>query len=204
MHAPEPYLETDVGIAHDLIEQIRLGTIVTAAPTLLASHVPFMIDRTRGARGMLIGHVDRANPQWRAMADGTELLVTFLGPDAYVSPSWYGTGPRVPTWLYATVHVAGRPRLVEDTAGLEKMVVDLCTTMEPDESPWRPAQVGAYIDRLLGGIVGFEIDIARIETQLRLAQQNSADDRAAVRAALGQGSLQDRRVAELMARLPPD
>lgn len=203
MFAPDPYFEPDVIVAQDLIEEIRLGTIVTAAPALMASHVPFMIDRARGARGTLIGHVDRRNPQWQAIEATPEVLVTFLGPDAYVSPTWYGTRPRVPTWLYASVHVYGRARMVQDAPGLEKMVVDLCDTMEPADSPWRPTQVGDYIDRLLNGIVGFEIEITRIETQLRLAQQNSDADRRAVRVALQSGSLQDRRIAELMDRLLP-
>ena len=203
MFAPAPYFEPDIAIAQALIEEIRLGTIVTGAPMLAASHVPFMVDRARGGRGTLVGHVDRRNPQWQAIAATSEVLVTFLGPDAYVSPTWYGSQPRVPTWLYAAVHVYGRPCMVQDAAGLEKMVVALCDTMEPADSAWRPAQIGTYIDRLLNGIVGFEIEITRIETQLRLAQQNTDADRRAVRGALEKGSLQDRRIAGLMNRLLP-
>jgi len=111
MFAPDPYFEPDVIVAQDLIEEIWLGTIVTAAPALMACHVPFMIDRAGRARGTLIGHVDRRNPQWQAIEATPEVLVTFLGPDAYVSPTWYGTRPRVPTWLYASVHVYGRPHI---------------------------------------------------------------------------------------------
>lgn len=39
----------------------------------------------------------RANPQWKAFEESPEVLVTFLGPNKHVSPSWYGTHPRAPS-----------------------------------------------------------------------------------------------------------
>ncbi|MDL2344776.1 FMN-binding negative transcriptional regulator [Deinococcus sp. MIMF12] len=51
-----------------------------------------------------------------------ECLLVFQGPQAYVTPSWYetnrDTGKVVPIWTYATVHVQGTPRLVEDAGWL--------------------------------------------------------------------------------------
>ncbi len=58
---------------------------------------------------VLRGHVARANPVWKK-AKGQALAI-FLGPHAYVSPSWYPskaeTGKAVPTWNYITVHAKG-------------------------------------------------------------------------------------------------
>jgi len=207
MFAPKPYREDDVAILHALIEEATLGTLVTggakesAAPGLVASHLPFMLDRNRGPLGTLIGHVDRRNPQWRLLDSQAELLVTFLGPDTGVSAGWYGTTPRVPTWLYTTVHCYGTARLVQDADGLRDMVVQLSERMEPPGSAWSGGQVETYIDKLLGGIVGFEIDITRLEGQRRLAQQNGPDDRRRVLAALEAGTHRQRHVAEAMRRL---
>lgn len=207
MFAPSPYREDDVAVLHALIEDATLGTLVTLgaadseAPGLVASHLPFMLDRARGRCGTLIGHVDRRNPQWRILEAQDGLLVTFLGPDTGVAAGWYDSAPRVPTWLYTTVHCHGTARLVRGAPDVRDMVVRLSEMMEPPGSAWSGAQVEAYIDKLLGGIVGFEIEIARIEGQQRLAQQNRQDDRQRVLTALEAGTPRQRHVAEAMRRL---
>ncbi|HEX4919466.1 MAG TPA: FMN-binding negative transcriptional regulator, partial [Candidatus Bathyarchaeia archaeon] len=96
----------------DEINRVSFGTIITMAKSgILASHVPMLIDRSRGELGTLFGHVARGNLQWRdSLPDGQGLAV-FLGPDAYISPSWYKTkeetGKVVPTWNYIAIHVRG-------------------------------------------------------------------------------------------------
>jgi transcriptional regulator len=209
MFVPAAFQEDDLGTLHALIEDARLGTLLTAGLSLPAatslrivgSHIPFMLDRARGPNGTLVGHVDRRNTQWQTLAEGGEALVTFLGPDAHVSAAWYGTKPRVPTWLYAAVHCYGRATMVTDASVLRDMVVELSTLMEPAGTTWSPSQVDSYIDRLMRSIVGFEIPIDRIEGQVRLAQHNTADDRRRVRAALASGGPRQQRVAALMDRL---
>ena len=202
MFAPKEFQEHELGVLHDLIEETRLGTLLTALPGAppCGSHVPFLLDRARGSNGVLIGHVDRRNPQWRVLRGGEEALVTFLGPDAGVSAGWYGTKPRVPTWLYVAVHCTGRATMVEDAEGLRRMVVRLSEANEGLGSGWSPSQVEPYIDKLLRGIVGFEIPIARIEGQVRMGQHNSPDDQRRVHAVLDAGTPRQRRTAEMMRR----
>ena len=202
MYVPPAFQEPDHQTAFALIEQIRLGTLVTAAGPIRSSHVPFMVDPARGPNGTLIGHVAKANPQWRDLDPEVESLVTFVGPDAYISPSWYGTSPRAPTWTYVAIHAYGRPTMVFDPAALRAMVLRLCDTMEPPSSLWRASNLpDAFIDRLVTAIVGFEIAIERLETQLRLGQNNGMDDRRRMHAGLtARAAGDDLRVAELMAR----
>ncbi len=202
MFAPKEFQEHDLGVMHGLIEDIRLGTLLTASSGfgLSGCHVPFLLDRERGPNGVLIGHVDRRNPQWRVLQSGEEALVTFLGPDANVSAGWYGTSPRVPTWLYVAVHCYGHATMVMDADGLRHMVVRLSEANEPEDTGWASSQVDQYIDKLLHGIVGFEIPIARIEGQVRMGQHNKSDDRRRVHAALAAGTPRQRRTAEMMRR----
>lgn len=200
MYIPDAFRETDRDIAFALIEEIRLGSIISSAGRIESSLIAFLLDRDVGRRGRLIGHCARANPQWKAFEDAPEVLVTFLGPNTHVSPSWYGTHPRAPTWLYANIHVRGKVRLVQDPASLRAIVVRLSNEMEPAGSPWRIDDVDAYVSRILPGIVGFSIDIEGIETQLRLAQQNIVDDRNRVLHALQNGGPMQRAVAELVQR----
>lgn len=206
MFTPREYQERRLDVLHATIEDVRLGTLITGAdpdggPSLAGSHLPFLLDRTRGAQGTLIGHFDRRNPQWRALARGDEALVVFLGADANVPAGCYGTRPRVPTWLYSAVHVYGRPVLVEDRDAIHAMVVALSVVMEPAGSAWSPDGEGVerYVDRLVAGVIGFKIPIARMEGQVRLAQRNGPDDWRRVHEALGGGDPRARRVADAMA-----
>lgn len=179
------------------MEDIRFGCLITGG-SLMASHLPFMVERDEPAR--LVGHLARANPQ-RKELDAAPVLVNFLGPNTHISPSWYTTSPRAPTWNYVAVQVRGRARVTEDREVLRRMVLDLSALMEPDGSPWEAAKLdSAYIDKLLPGIVGFIIEVDHVDVQLRLSQQNNLDDQAKVRAALETGSLRERQVAETMTR----
>ena len=200
MYTPDAFKEDNRDIAHALIEEIRLGSVISSAEHIEASLVAFLLDRQAGAHGRLIGHCARANPQWRVFDGEPEVLVTFLGPNTHVSPSWYGTQPRAPTWLYASVHVRGKVRLVHDRAALKNIVVRLSREMEAHDSPWNIDQVEDYVDRILPGIVGFTIDISSIETQLRLAQQNTLTDRRRVLRALDKGGPMQQAVAALVHR----
>jgi transcriptional regulator len=198
MYVPAPFRPEDPSLAWDLVEEIRLGCLITAGGGLMASHLPFMVERTEPVR--LIGHMARANPQWRAL-DGASVLVNFLGPNAHVSPGWYATSPRAPTWNYVAVQVRGKACLIEDSEALRAMVLKLSALMEPADSSWKAERLDStYVDRLLPGIVGFEIDVQEVETQLRLSQQNSAEDQRRVREAFANGTARQRQVAEAMSR----
>ncbi|GAN54781.1 FMN-binding negative transcriptional regulator [Tanticharoenia sakaeratensis] len=206
MFAPDPYRCDDPHRLWPLIEAIRLGSVACcdAKGAIVVSHVPIVLDRTRGPLGTLIGHFDRRNPHCAALAQADEAVVSFLGPDSGVSPDWYGTAPRVPTWLYVAVQARGRATMVTDVAGLRDSVVRASVLALAEGSPWSADGVEDYMAKLLPHIVGFEIPLHRLEGQLRLAQQNGPDDRARVERALSAGSLQQRRMAEAMRRFADD
>ncbi|QUS39895.1 FMN-binding negative transcriptional regulator [Tardiphaga alba] len=198
MYIPAAFRSDDPDLAWQLVEDIRFGCLISGGLGLMASHLPFMVERGDAVR--LVGHVARANPQWKEL-EASPVLVNFLGPNTHISPSWYTTSPRAPTWNYVAVQVRGRVRVTEDRETLRRMVLDLSALMEPDGSPWEAAKLDiAYIDKLLPGIVGFAIEVDHVDVQLRLSQQNNADDQRKVRAALGAGSLRERQVAETMTR----
>ncbi|GBQ96020.1 transcriptional regulator [Gluconacetobacter liquefaciens] len=200
MFAPPPYHVDDPQHLWPLIEGIRLGSVISVDDngTIQVSHLPILLDRTRGRLGTLIGHLDIRNPHVSALDNGTETIVSFVGPDSGVSPDWYGTAPRVPTWLYVAVEARGRPVMIRSRDGVRDIVAKSSDLATGPHTTWRPDDVDAYIDRLLPAIVGFEIPVAHLVGQLRLGQQNSNDDRLRVMARLARGSLQQRRVARAM------
>jgi transcriptional regulator len=199
MFVQDDYKPRNSEFGYKLIEDIVFGTLVTGGPDLDASHIPFMLDRTRGVRGTLVAHLDRRNPQCEALRRSDAALVSFLGPNSYVSPAWYKSTPHVPTWYYVAVQVRGRVTPVSDAQSLTDMVCQLSRMMEPGDSPWRPEQVSSYTARLVNGIVGFEISIEDMQTQVRVGQQNSKSDRADIRAALAAGNSHQRELEDWIA-----
>jgi transcriptional regulator len=187
MYTPKAFEVTDLPILHAAMKQSELATLVTLTTGgLVATHLPVLLDETRGEFGTLSGHVSRANVQWRETVPDTDALVIFLGLDAYVSPNWYPakqeTGRVVPTWNYAAIHAYGRITFFEDAERLRTVVTDLTTRHEASfPAPWQVTDApAAYIDSQLKAIVGFEVPILRLEGKQKFNQNRSVEDRIGV------------------------
>jgi transcriptional regulator len=209
MYTPKAFEVTDLPLLHAAMKQSELATLVTnTTHGLVATHLPLMLDVTRGEYGTLTGHVSRANLQWRESDSEAEALIIFLGLDTYVSPNWYPakqeTGRVVPTWNYAAIHAYGRVTFFEDAERLRALVTELTQKHEASfPAPWQVSDAPAtYIDSQLKAIVGFECQITRLEGKQKFNQNRSVEDRLGVIEGLLE--LQDerkRQVAELMEGL---
>jgi transcriptional regulator len=203
MYVPAVFAEKDLETLHALIEDHGFATLISNTPGgPVATHLPIMLDRARGPQGTLVAHLARANPHARAL-DGADALAIFLGPHGYISPSWYGQHPSVPTWNYAAVHVYGRARMIDDPARLDAIVRQLVEQYESGRAKrWSADDLPAdYMKGMLRGIIGVEIEITRLEGKLKLSQNRNAADRKAVIAALNEGtSAEDRALGAYMAR----
>ena len=184
MYIRQDHQLTDPGAMFSLMDEHALGAwVVHCTDGLAANHVPFLLDRSRGPHGTLIGHVARANPVWRALGTATPSLVMFQGPQSYITPNWYPGkaehGKVVPTWDYAVVHAHGVARAVEDPAWLLDLLERLTNAHEAAQpAPWQVKDAPAdYIDKLLRAIVGIEIPIARLEGKLKASQDEAVRDR---------------------------
>ena len=215
MYTPKAFEVTDLPMLHAAMKESELATLVTITTNgLLATHLPLLLDETRGEYGTLTGHVSRANVQWRETDPNAEALIIFLGLDSYISPNWYPakqeTGRVVPTWNYAAIHAYGRITFIEDPEWLRTMVTDLTRKHEASfPAPWQVTDAPAvYIDSQLKAIVGFEFQIVRLEGKQKFNQNRSVEDRLGV--IQGLREVEDERktsVAELMegieSRLKP-
>lgn len=187
MYTPAPFRNDDPAVLHELIERHAFALLITPhAGEMLLTHLPFRLDPTRGPLGTLEAHLARVNPHARAIEAGAPSTVVFTGPNAYVTPRWY-TDPahNVPTWNYTAVHAHGSPRVITEPDALIAMIGRLTDTHEVGiEPPWAVPEAGAYAVRLLGGVVGFELPIERLEGKFKLSQNRDPEDRRRVRAAL--------------------
>lgn len=175
---------TDREALHSLMASHPLGAWVCHGHEgLVANHVPFVLDRSRGPLGTLIGHVSRANTVWRSLGPAVASVVMFRGPQSYITPGWYPGkvehGKVVPTWNYVVAHAHGVARAIEDRDWLLDMLNRLTNTHEAGrEAPWHVGDApSAYIDRMLHAIVGIEIPIDRLEGKRKASQDEDLQDR---------------------------
>lgn len=180
MYIPKHFEVTDSEEIFSFIEANAFGQLISSVEgRLFSTHIPFLVSEDRCR---LIGHVAKQNPQWESI-DGQEVLVTLQGPHDYISPSWYAS-PGVPTWNYQAVHVYGKCKAFHDAKKLKSVVDTLTGKYEsPFEKPWKPN----YVETMLKGIVGLEIEITEIQCKYKLNQNRSEQDQAQVVRQLEEG-----------------
>lgn len=206
MYVPPAFRQTDLPALHREIGNCRLATLVSHGQNgLQASHLPLLLRPDEGRYGTLYGHLARANPHWQVLAEGTEALVMFNGPDAYVSPSWYPAkaehGKVVPTWNYIAVHAYGRAEVFDDAERLRSLLAGLTERHEgPRPQPWAVDDAPQdYIAGMLRAVVGFALPIERLEGKWKLGQNRSEADRRGVHDGLANSTdPRDRDLAQRM------
>lgn len=169
MYVPEHFKVSEQEEIFSFLDANAFGQLISLQDDrLTCSHLPFL---PSSDRKHLHCHLARQNGQWQQIA-GQQVLITFLGPHDYVSPSWFQT-PGVPTWNYQAVHVYGHCRVFETPEELATLVDSLSRRYESAfEIPWEPQ----YRDAMLKAIVGVEIEIEDIQCKYKLSQNRPAED----------------------------
>ena len=182
MYLPDVFEETRPEVLWDLVARQPLGLLITAGPEgPLASPLPFLGVEAEG-RLRLTCHLARPNPHLEALAGARDCLVVFQGAEAYVTPSWYPSKAETervtPTWNYEMVQVRGIPTLRPERDWLAAHVAALTAAQESRRpAPWAPSDAPAdYIDSMLRGIVGLEIEITEIRGKWKMSQNRLARD----------------------------
>ncbi|MYS81181.1 FMN-binding negative transcriptional regulator [Embleya scabrispora] len=214
MFVPRHYREPDSSWMVDLIRANPLALAVmngdpSAGP--FATHLPVIPDPQMTpswsddlSGATLLGHMNRANPHWKALETGTVLLLTFTGPHGYVSPTVYEVTPAAPTWNFTSVHVRG---VVERIDSLEETLGVVRATALAFESEfgagWDQTESVDYFRKIVPGVGAFRVTVTGAEGMFKLSQEQPAEVRERVRQSFSTRacSLQ-RETAELMTRLP--
>jgi transcriptional regulator len=149
---------------------------------------------------VLWGHFAKNNPHWKMIDDRAAVVVTFLGPDAYMSPSVYNDRARVPTWNYVTVHAQGHARLVVDKDAKDALLKRLINDHEPTyRQQW--IDLGReFQERMLDGIVGFSIAIQRLEVKVKV-NQHRPEAHARMHELYDHGSPSEQKLAMWLQRV---
>ncbi len=206
MYTPDRFKEPDEAFLFDFITKESFATLVSSRDDRpIATHIPLDLHRDEAGRPVLIGHMARANEQWRTLSAEHEVLAIFMGPHTYISPRWYDH-PNVPTWNYLAVHVYGRPAVVTEPAQIRMLVDRQVGKYETDPAqPYRTEDLPRdLLERDLRGIVAFTIAVTRVEASAKLSQNRDERDFRNIIAELEKrGDSGSRAIAQLMRERYP-
>lgn len=186
MYLPEHFEETRPEELRRIMAAHPLGALVINGPKGLdANHLPFEFHPDAGQYGQLLAHVARANPVWKEIKDGDDVLVIFRAGDAYISPNWYPSKHefhrQVPTWNYQAVHVSGKVLVRDDERFVRGLVARLTRINEAhagSPKPWKMTDSSKeYIGQMLASIVGIQVAITKIVGKWKLSQNKEERDR---------------------------
>ncbi len=180
MYNPQKFKTENTQDAFELMDQNPFATVITVLDGFpVVSHLP-LIPMKSGDEIELIGHLARANPHWKILAN-SEATVIFQGAHTYIPPKWYAEDD-VPTWNYSMVHVTGKVELIESYEGIISCLKDLTVQVEKHwPSGWEffvPEDLMG--DILPKSIVGFKIKVDMINFKKKLSQNRSPSDRVGV------------------------
>jgi len=178
MYSPRKYQENDINKLKGMMAKHSFATLITYNDSgIEANHIPLLLNQSAG-KDVLQGHVAKANPLWKNIANKSEVLIIFNGPNCYISPNYYPTkqenGKAVPTWNYVTVQVKGTVSFIHDEHWNLTMLNNLTKKHEANQStPWSVSDAPQeYIDKMLSAIVGLEIDISSISGKWKVSQNH--------------------------------
>lgn len=205
LYCPPNLAFKDDAAMQDFIEQEPFGCLVSYP--FFCSYLPWQLKRQEGDKGVLYGHLARHNPQLRQLAEQPaaqstvqQVLITFTGPHAYISPRYYAAAKAVPTWNYAVVQVIGQVQLLDATDTLwavqeQLLQYETSAVLRAEKMP------AAYLQQLAASIVGVKVTISELAGKVKLGQQRSQADQQGVFAALSQsGRYSERALAQWMAQ----
>ena len=181
LYIPKAQLVEDRKLMHDFMDEFSFVDLVTTEPALRITHIPVVLDHTAGKDGVIYGHISRQNAQTEAILAGHRAVVVFHGPHSYISPTWYSKPEVVPTWNFAVVHATGKLKAVADEEAMRSLLTRLIRKFEPPDSPYDLARLPrSYTSGLIGGILGFELEIDLLEGKFKLGQERNEADRESI------------------------
>ena len=166
------------------------------------SHIPIklMPHATDAQRDMLLGHVAKGNPHSGFLYKRPQVLLTFMGPQAYMSPAVYPDLIRVPTWSYVAVHVKAEVRILDGEEAKDALLKQLIADHEPAYAQQWRGLPETYTHPMMNAIVAFEMKMLEVQTKVKL-NQHRPEAHAAMHAAYDAGNESEKALALWMRRL---
>ena len=178
MYLPKRYREEDQKEIIQFLKGNGFPALVSQHEgKLVATHLPVEILENPDGTLTILGHMSRANPQWKTFGE-QEVLLIFQGAHTYVSPRWYNH-PNVPTWNYLIVHVYGTVRMVEGEE-LYTLLSQLVQKHEVNSGYSLEALPADLVEKEIKGVAGFALQVTRIDAASKLSQNRDDESYASI------------------------
>lgn len=202
MYLPPSFAAKDPGMARELMRSHPFASLISnddeGVP--FVTHLPLHLLEEEGGGLVLLGHVARPNPHAAYLRARPQAVVTFLGPQAYMTPRVYPDLARVPTWNYLAVHCTVQASAVDRFEDKDRLLKHLIHEHDPAYADqWRGLDE-EFQQKLMRGIVAFELRVTELQCKLKI-NQHRPESHAALHAAYSTGSPDEQALASWMRRL---
>lgn len=201
MYQPPQFNSKNRAQALNIIRAQPLASLISADDTGLpfVTHLPLHVEE-RGDGLVLWGHCAKPNMHWKYLQARPQAVVTFLGPQAYLSPQIYPDLARVPSWNYVAVHCTVLATLIEEPEAKDQLLKKLIGDHEPRyKQQW--IDLGKeYQHKMLKGIVGFELHVVDLQCKIKV-NQHRPESHAKLHEIYAAGNDDQRALADWMVRL---
>lgn len=201
MYLPPQFKAKERSQALEIMRAHPLASVISVddAGLPFVSHLPLHVEE-RGDTLVLLGHCAKANPHWHYLGARPQAVVTFMGPQAYMSPKVYPDLVRVPTWNYLAVHCTVQATLLDDAQAKDQVLKQLIGDHDPAyAAQWR-ALTPDYQQKMLSAIVAFELQVLELQCKVKL-NQHRPESHARMHAIYAAGNAEERALADWMIRL---
>ena len=169
MYIPKIYKNENQDEIIEFLKANAFGILINQNNgAIAATHIPLEFE-IKDNKQYLVGHVSRANQQWKTFEKNDQVLAIFSGAHTYISPSWYDH-ENVPTWNYIAVHVLGKINIIEGEAVLESLKKLVNKYESGKENPTKVDDYSTETMQQIDGIVAFEIEIIDIQAVKKMSQ----------------------------------
>lgn len=161
------------------MKRYSFATIITDKNGIpLATQLPFTI-RDSPDRLVLTSHFALANEQAKYIEENISLII-FSEPHAYISPTHYDKFESVPTWDYIAVHAYGRAKVIHEENSKLCLLEEMIGFYEKDyQKKWENLPEN-FKQRMMKGIVAFELEVTELQGQQKLSQNKTAQEKARI------------------------
>jgi transcriptional regulator len=216
MYQPPQFNSKDRVQALDIIRAHPFASLISMDDTGLpfVTHLPLHLEEHpstgSGRTGLeggrtdvgltLFGHCAKPNAHWKYLKERPQAVVTFLGPNAYLSPQIYPDLARVPSWNYVAVHCTVQATLIETPEAKDQLLKKLIGDHEPAyKQQW--IDLGTeFQHKMLAGIVGFELQVVDLQCKIKI-NQHRPESHVALHEMYAAGNDNERALADWMVRL---
>jgi len=175
MYIPPHYKNENISEVKDFIKEHSFAILVNQVDgKLWATHTPLELEVNEKGEDILVGHIAKANPQWKYFKAAEEVLCIFNGPHTYVSSSWYKE-EEVPTWNYIAVHIYGTLTVMTEKEVLAWLHTLVDKYEKGVKDPISLDKMSPTTLRQVKGVVGFRIAIRSIQAAYKLSQGRETD-----------------------------